>query len=133
MISIASLRWIIITILVLLAYDAIVLGIFLRTTWSQVIQTIQGSVPMTPRLPYGMVVYLCLAIAMYTFLPTNTTYTTAFLFGSMIYAVFDFTMLTIFSKYPLSLAIMDTVWGGILVALTLFTVRQIEQVFPFLM
>jgi uncharacterized membrane protein len=34
-----------------------------------------------------------------------------------VYAVYDFTTLSIFDKYPLSVAIQDTLWGGVLFAL----------------
>jgi uncharacterized membrane protein len=41
----------------------------------------------------------------------------AFLTGMAIYAVYDFTQLVIFDKYPLWFALVDSTWGGILMAL----------------
>ena len=44
----------------------------------------------------------------------------AFLVGLSCYAVFEFTNLSIFTNYKLDIAIMDTVWGGVLFALVNF-------------
>jgi uncharacterized membrane protein len=38
----------------------------------------------------------------------------AFLYGVLVYAVYDFTNLAVLSDYPLSFALLDTLWGGIL-------------------
>ena len=42
----------------------------------------------------------------------------AFLFGLVIYGVYDMTNLATFKKWKWNLAIMDTLWGGVLMALT---------------
>lgn len=34
--------------------------------------------------------------------------------GACVYAVYDFTTLAIFDKYPLDVAVLDTLWGGVL-------------------
>jgi hypothetical protein len=41
----------------------------------------------------------------------------AFLYGILVYAVYDFTNLAVLSDYPLSFALLDTLWGGILFTL----------------
>jgi uncharacterized membrane protein len=41
----------------------------------------------------------------------------AFLYGVLVYAVYDFTNLAVLSDYPLSFALLDTLWGGILFTL----------------
>ena len=40
--------------------------------------------------------------------------------GFIIYSVFDFTNLAIFTNYEVMLAVLDSVWGGILFSLTTF-------------
>ena len=61
----------------------------------------------------------------------NDTLMKGFIFGVVVYGVFDFTNLAIFSNYPFSTAIIDTLWGGILMALTtnfvyyLFEIKKI--------
>jgi len=41
----------------------------------------------------------------------------AFLTGLATYAVYDFTQLVTFDKYPLWFALVDSMWGGVLMAL----------------
>lgn len=41
----------------------------------------------------------------------------AFLTGMATYAVYDFTQLVTFDKYPLWFALADSMWGGVLMAL----------------
>jgi len=36
--------------------------------------------------------------------------------GVCVYAVYEFTNMSIFEKYPLSFVIQDTIWGGVLFA-----------------
>ena len=44
----------------------------------------------------------------------------AFLLGLVIYGVYEGTNYTIFKKWPLNLAILDTIWGGSLFAITTY-------------
>lgn len=41
----------------------------------------------------------------------------AFLYGLLVYAVYDFTNLAVLPDYPLGFALIDTLWGGILFAI----------------
>jgi len=47
----------------------------------------------------------------------------AFLFGLVIYAVYDFTNLATFSKWSLYLSVIDTFWGGTLFGVTTWIIR----------
>lgn len=42
----------------------------------------------------------------------------AFMLGVLIYGVFDFTNMALFSDYKLAIAVQDTLWGGVLFYLT---------------
>ena len=44
----------------------------------------------------------------------------AFLLGIVIYGIYETTNYSIFTKWPISIAIIDTLWGGILFALTAY-------------
>jgi len=70
-----------------------------------------GSLSVTPLA--AIVVYVALA----WLLIQQTSVTGAFLNGAAVYAVYDFTVLTIFKNFKLSLAIADTLWGGSLFAI----------------
>ena len=49
----------------------------------------------------------------------------AFLFGIIIYGVYETTNYAIFSEWKLSTALTDTLWGGILIALTTYLTYRI--------
>jgi uncharacterized membrane protein len=51
----------------------------------------------------------------------------AFLFGVIIYGVYETTNWTLFSKWSPISVIIDTLWGGILFALTTFIIRLIRH------
>lgn len=81
--------------------------------YTKVIQTIQCGQQVRMRPLAGLVVYPALA---FLALRTNS-WKDAFFTGAAVYAVYDFTVLSVFEKYPLYLAIADTLWGA-----TLFTI-----------
>ena len=47
-------------------------------------------------------------------------YKDAFLFGLIIYGVYDMTNMALFKKWSLILSILDIFWGGILFSLTIY-------------
>ena len=75
------------------------------------------------RLGGAIIVYLLLAIGLYYFIvkPGLSAWEAALL-GLVIYGTFDFTNDAMFKNYDLKTAIMDTVWGSLLFALTRETV-----------
>jgi uncharacterized membrane protein len=65
------------------------------------------------------VVYLLMIIGFnYFVVQKRFSNTEAFLFGVLLYGVFDFTNMALFSDYKLTIAIQDTLWGGVLFYLT---------------
>lgn len=75
---------------------------------------VQGGAPFVPRWWAGIIVYLAIG---YLISRTGNP-VDAFGLGTAVYAVYDFTNLAILSKYELEFAVMDTIWGGTLFALT---------------
>ena len=75
------------------------------------------------RLGGAIIVYLLLAIGLYYFIvKPGLSAWEAGLLGLVIYGTFDFTNYAMFKNYDLKTAIMDTVWGSLLFALTKKTV-----------
>ena len=84
--------------------------LFLSNTFSSgMIRKIQGS-DLELRLEPAVVVYF--ALAYLAQLPK--TYVEAFLLGLCVYAVYDFTNLSILKAYDWRFAVLDSLWGGIL-------------------
>ena len=78
--------------------------------YQQVFKSIQGGSELQFRVIGAVPVYLALA---YLISKANSL-TEAGLIGSCTYAVYDFTNYATFGKYPLWLAVMDSLWGGAL-------------------
>jgi uncharacterized membrane protein len=84
---------------------------------------IQGK-PMEVRFVSAAIVYFFLA---YMLLQTKST-KQAFIYGTCIYGVYDFTNHAIFDKYDWKFGLMDTLWGGVLFVIT----RQLLQSYSLL-
>ena len=70
--------------------------------------------------PVGaLICYIFLIFGLYYFIiRQKKSITDAFLFGLVIYGVYETTSYTIFKKWSPILATIDTIWGGVLMALT---------------
>ncbi len=89
-------------------------------TAQKLILRIQGSELKLRYVP-ALIVYLALA-----YLVTKTeSPLEAFKVGVATYAVYDFTNLAMFKNYTLSFAIMDSLWGGILMAMVRYALDRI--------
>jgi len=86
---------------------------------SKMIQDIQGS-PITFRLIPAVIVYVALAYLV----SIPKTSKEAFLLGLSTYAIYDFTNYAILKNYSLQFALMDTVWGGILMTIVWNIVKK---------
>ena len=82
--------------------------------WQESIKRIQGGLPARFDWRWGIPTYF----AMGYLASMATTVNGAFWHGLATYAVFDGTNLALFKKYPVDLAIADTIWGGILFSIT---------------
>lgn len=101
-----------ITILIL---DSLWINLFFIHRFSPMIQSVQNS-PMVVNQFYYIIAYLILALLIYIVVPKCSSIQEAFLIGFLIYGVYDFTNLATLKNWDLSTAIMDSVWGGVLVA-----------------
>ena len=105
--------------IILLALDFIYLSINRRVFENQIIQIQRVSM----QLNYWSMAscYLLLIAGLYYFiLRSHRSIAEAFFLGIVIYGVYETTNYATLKKWSLSFAIMDTLWGGILFALTTF-------------
>ena len=106
--------------IVFVSLDIIVLSM-LSERWNNVIKNIQGK-PLKVKYGYAFVTYIFLIFGLYYFVYRHIKKNTwkydaiirGFIFGAVVYGIFDLTNLSILNNYDLSIAIIDTLWGGIL-------------------
>lgn len=97
--------------------DAIYLAT-IGTSFSRMIQEIQGS-PITLRYISIAICYILLVFGLYYFIiREKRDASIAFLLGVVIYGVYDTTNYATIRGWKWHLALIDTIWGGILFYLT---------------
>lgn len=111
----------VITLVTLLALDSCY---FTATKEMMAIQIASVQrVAVQPRILGAIVCYLLLTIGLWYFiLRDRRTVWEAMLLGMVIYGVFDSTTYTIFKKWKWQVALVDTLWGGALFAITTMVV-----------
>lgn len=102
----------VIAFFILIALDIPWLTIQLAAS-QKMFSEIQGGRAVQMRFLPAIVVYIALTYL----LLLQKTVTEAFLSGAAVYAVYDFTNLTVFKDYTLGFAVADTLWGGVLFSL----------------
>ena len=101
----------------------------IKPAFSSQIATIQGS-SMKVNFIAVAITYVFLIFGLsYFVLRKHMEPKDAFLFGLVIYAVYDFTNLATFSKWSLYLSVIDTLWGGTLFGLTTLIVKRLSSLF----
>lgn len=99
----------------LLVLDAMYLGIhssFLKET----MERIQG--PIRVRYLPAVFVYVCLTVLVYKLIQYRVSDLDAFLVGALVYGIYEGTNYAVFRGWPLYLFFVDTLWGGLLIYLT---------------
>ncbi len=93
------------------------------------IQDVQGS-PLKINYMGAALCYLFLIIGLnYFIIKPKKSVQDAFLLGLVIYGVYETTNYALFKKWSLLTVFIDTLWGGILFALTTYIVSIIRSIF----
>lgn len=106
--------------ILLLIIDAVFLYTFMIKKYSKMVENIQGS-PIKPRITFIILSYLLMVVGLHVFvLPKiekieHCFY--GFLFGLIVYGVYDFVCASIFEKWDLKIMVVDVFWGA-----TLYTI-----------
>ena len=110
--------------LIFVLIDFIYLNL-VSTYFSKQIYIVQGS-PLKLDILATIVCYLLLVFAInYFILLPKRGIIDAFLLGFVIYGVFEITNMALFSKWSWFTVLIDTLWGGILFALTTYCMKII--------
>ena len=122
-----NIKKIVISSVVLLMIDLIYLKNIGTPVFSKVVNNIQGS-ELKLNFLGAFISYLFLIIAVnYFILIPKKSILDAFILGLCIYAVFDGTNLAIFKDYSVKAAIIDSIWGGILFAITTYITLRLTD------
>ncbi len=111
-----------VTIIIFLLLDAIYMKGIAYSIFAPMIERIQKS-PMVVNQYGGLIVYILMTILHVHFVPNNVLQ--SFIIGVCVYGIYDFTNYALFKDYTLTASLVDTLWGGILFALTTFIVKKI--------
>ena len=114
-----------ISAIVFVFIDSIYLNL-IKDYFSNQIRLIQGShIKMNYLAAIICYIFLIFGINYFIIKP-NRSIQDAFLLGLVIYGVFETTNMASFSKWSWLTVLIDTLWGGILFALTTFIIRLIR-------
>ena len=106
----------IIIFLLIILIDLFYLLLF-KNVFNDMIYKIQNS-DIKPKFISIFICYIFLSIGLYYFIiKNNKKPIEAFILGIVIYGVYDTTNYALFDKWNVYLAIIDTLWGGILLYL----------------
>jgi len=105
--------------------DSIYLNLFKGYFQNQV-EKVQGS-PIKMNFLGAALCYIFLIAGLnYFIIKPKKSVQDAFLFGIVIYGVFETTNYALFKNWSILSVIMDTLWGGILFALTTYIINLIH-------
>ena len=119
-----NIKEIVLTSVIFLLLDACYITLT-KSAWDIQIASVQR-VSMQVRPVGAIVCYILLILGLYYFiLRTRRSPLDAFLLGLLIYGVFESTNYAIFKKWEWKIAVMDTLWGGAVFALTTVAIYNI--------
>jgi len=114
-----------ISAIIFVILDSIYLNI-IKDYFSNQIKLIQGT-PIKINYLATVICYIFLIFGInYFIIKPNRSIQDAFLLGLVIYGVYETTNMALFAKWSWLTVIIDTLWGGILFALTTFIIYLIR-------
>ena len=123
----------VVSTLILLVLDLIWLKIYMGPRYIIMINKIQGS-EMKVNNIYAFFAYLLMVIGLNTFVLPKLNFKNinvkdclkyGFLFGIILYGVYDFTCGAVFEKWNTKLALIDVLWGGVVYFLSCYLLKFI--------
>jgi len=108
--------------IVFISIDFVYLNLF-KSYFNNQIQSIQGS-QLQINLLGAAICYIFLVVGInYFIIKPKKSVSDAFLLGLVIYGVYETTNYSLFKKWSILTVIIDTLWGGVLFALTTYIVN----------
>lgn len=129
-----KLKHILVSTTTLLLLDMLWIYFFMGNKYKIMIKNIQGS-DMKVNIIYASIAYILMIIGLnYIVLPlldiNNITFkncmSTGFLFGIILYGVYDFTIGAVLNKWDMKLAVIDVIWGGFVYFMSCYILKFIN-------
>lgn len=123
-----------ISTITLLILDFLWIGLYMGSRYNTLIKKIQGT-PMKTNVVYAVIAYTLMVIGLNHFVLPNINVknvtikdclTYGFIFGLVLYGVYDFTIGAVLEKWNMSLAILDVLWGGFVYFLACYILKFIN-------
>ena len=115
-----------ISAIIFITIDSIYLNL-IKNYFKRQIQSVQGSAVQINFLGAALC-YIFLIIGInYFIIKPHKSISDAFLLGLVIYGVFETTNYALFKNWSILTVVMDTLWGGILFAITTYLVYLISK------
>jgi uncharacterized membrane protein len=112
--------------IVFIAVDSIWLNL-MNKYFSKQIQSVQGS-PIKFNFFGAALCYIFLIVGInYFIIKPNRSISDAFLLGLVIYGVYETTNYALFKNWSILTVIMDTLWGGVLFAVTTYIIYMLRK------
>jgi uncharacterized membrane protein len=100
----------------------------IKSSFNRQIKNIQGS-DIKVNMIAAAITYIILIFGInYFIIQKKRSVSDAALLGFVIYGVYDFTNLALFSNWSVLLSIVDTMWGAVLFGLTTGIVYKLESI-----
>lgn len=113
--------------LVMLALDMIYLSL-ITGLFNKMFINIQGS-PITVKYLPALLAYGLLIFGLYYFIiKNNRSLLDAFIFGLVIYGVYDATNMATIKNWQWNALFIDSIWGGILMMTTYYLTKKINKI-----
>jgi len=114
--------------IIFVTIDSIYLNV-IKDFFTKQIQSVQGSSIKVNFLGAALCyVFLIIGINYFIIKPRKSV-SEAFLLGLIIYGVFETTNYALFKNWALSNVFIDTLWGGVLFAITTYIINLLRGVF----
>ena len=114
--------------IIFITIDFVYLNV-IKDYFTKQIQSVQGSQPKINYLGAALCyIFLIIGINYFIIKPKKSV-NDAFLLGLVIYGVYETTNYALFKNWSILTVIMDTLWGGLLFAVTSYIVNLLRGVF----
>jgi uncharacterized membrane protein len=119
----------ILTAIILLIIDILFITYFFSAHYNILIKQVQKT-SMEVNMFSSIITYIFLVFGLYYFIiKDDRSILDSFILGTIIYGVFAGTNYSLLKNWTLKVAIIDTIWGGVLFGLTTLAMQYIKGVY----